>query len=298
MGLQDFGELVRTLREDRFYYDDAGRRRSWTRADLARLTQPSSPRGKRYGLSENNIRDIENGYIKRLEPDVHLEPLAEAFALTEHQKVDFYSIAGYVYRRAKEQADLTKIKWLLGHHNYPTTAFTHLGDIIAFNHYIYTLYGHSDITIQTLAQGTIRSNILRVYFDPVFRAKEFLGGTELWRRQTIRNLLAFRAMAFPYIATERYQQIKTGMLAFPEFGMLWTLSEAEMENELGFAVDPVVQITHPEFGKMRFLTVQMPYRYAGDQTIVSLHIPAADSEDNYNVLKGSIAQNRLYFFND
>lgn len=296
MSAKAFGELVRALREDRWFYDDQGRRLIWTRRELARRTQTISAGSGVYALTEHNVRDIESGNVALLRPDRHIEPLAHALELTEHQKVEFYAVAGYVYSIASECVSDNQVERLLQWHTFPATAFDSFGDILGFNHYLYLLYGHSPQSIELLNDGSMGPNLLVAYFDPIFNSRVYLGGSDNWEAQILRHLLAFRTRVFRCRATWRYRDILRGVRHYPEFQRLWNIAENQEHGRADFAVNPVVRVYHPHFGEMEFLMVHVPPSYVGQDVIVSIHIPTHASQQNYARLQACVSENRIYRF--
>lgn len=296
MSAKAFGELVRALREDRWFYDDEGRRLTWTRRELARRTQTISPGSGAYALTEHNVRDIETGNMALLRPDRHIEPLARALELTEHQKVEFYAVAEYVYSIADECVSDNQVERLLQWHAFPATAFTSLGDMVGFNQYLYLLYGHSPQSIELLNNGSMGPNLLAAYFDPTFNSRIYLGGSQNWEAQILRHLLAFRTRVFRCRATRRYRDIMREARHYPEFLRLWNMAESQERGAAEFPVNPAVRVYHPHFGEMEFLMVHVPPSYVGQDIFVSIHIPTHAGQQNYARLQANVSENRIYLF--
>lgn len=295
-----FGQLVRAMRLERSYVDDDGRKRAWTRERLADHTLPgrASSKNTSRGLTERQIRDVEDGLVQLLRPTTHLEPLARAFQLSEAQKIEFYAAAGYIYLADDMTTtfDSAVTTSLLSQLAYPVGIFTPLGDILAFNAYFREIYSYSQEAMQALTEDEIGANILRVYFEPVFRPQTVFGGARKWREQAERSVRAFRVLSLRYMITERYQKIVEYMWQYPEFVGFWELCEGDILDEHNLMVYPVVQIQHPQYGAMTFMKFNIHPAYLGHNLVIFGHFPISVSEPLYQAFKPSVLINDVETF--
>ncbi len=285
----DFGRLVQSFRDERRM---AGNGHHWTREYLAQQTTANG-----HHLSVHQIRDIEKGNVALLRPELHIEPLATAFGLQGAAKAEFYAAAGYICQDDELPLDQGIIEQFLTQLAYPIAVFTPLGDIIAFNSYYAELYGYTGEALDALryAEG-IHANILRVYFEPVFRPLEVFCGKHKWREQAERGVRAFRVLSIRYVATRRYRQILEYMKSCLQFVRIWEICnnfEREGENLL---VNPNVTLKHPDFPEMSFMKLHMPQPYLGSNNIVFGHLPICGSELVFQQFRETITDNRVYFF--
>jgi transcriptional regulator with XRE-family HTH domain len=291
MGNIEFGELVRALRVHRMI-DGPDGPCPWSRETLAAKT----------GLTVRQIQRTEKGEVVNLRP--YLDPLAEAFGLTEAQKIEFYADAGYVYR-VEATPDREQIRALFQGVQYPASARTPLWDFIAFNSYHYALWGYTTEKMQRLDGGDFGPNLLRVLFDPVFEHKLYIGGEARWEADVQRSVQAFRFQSICYVDTNRYHQITEELQKYhPAFYFYhqWHPPQDEsLDNqERGDwePVNPIAKVHHPKFGKMEFLSLRTPKKYLGSQVDISIYVPLASSEESYQLLRESIDVNEVYEFRE
>ncbi|MCQ3933036.1 MAG: hypothetical protein DPW16_21510 [Chloroflexi bacterium] len=292
MGNREFGLFISALRHQRTFFDEQGVLRQWTQAELAR----------RANLSTRQVSKIEQGDVidlRRL-----LDSLAAAFQLNESEIAEFYTIAGFVYPNTQKPHTHNRaaLELFLRQFPYPMTARSILGDYVAFNSYNQTLYGYTPEKLRHLNEGELGPNLLRVLFDPEFDYMTYIGGESKWRRDVRLSLQFFRARTFRYIATARYRQIIQAMKHFAAFDRLWDLSsndpQIELSNPDGTPTRPFTSIHHPEFGLLEFMPLRVPPRHFGPLLELIVLVPIAVREENYQRLRASIQQNKLYFFDE
>jgi transcriptional regulator with XRE-family HTH domain len=279
----EFGVFIRELRRQRTFFDAENSLRQWTQTEL----------GHRANLSPRQIAKIEQGDVADLRP--YLDPLAEAFDLSESEKAEFYAIAGYLYSRP-EALDLEPdLEALFRQIPFPASARTVLNDFVAFNAYHYVLFGYSPETIAMLHEGELGPNLMRVVFEPRFEYKRYVGGESKWRDDVLSIIQRFRALAFRYVLTDRYKTILREMKHFSAFNKLWDLSAysvPDLDDDL-HRPRPFFTIYHPQFGELQFLSFR---RHVNPTTDLVLFMPNSASVDAFQRFRESIHQDTLYRF--
>jgi transcriptional regulator with XRE-family HTH domain len=284
MNAQAFGQLVRSMRRQRLHLDSKREFRQWSRAHLAALS----------GLSERQIRRIEQGEVINLYP--LLAGLADAFGLTELERPAFYAQAGYLYSPANFEPDMELLDSLLRQIEYPVYIRTPLWDFVAFNRYSARLWGYDDPAVLALFdEEPLGANMLRTVFDPRFEHKRYKGGEANWYEDAQRCILGFRTTSFQYGHTRRYQQILDGLRAYPEFERHWLLSE-RLPNDTFSPSSPTLEVHHPVYGRMDFISTRLPARYIGGQVDAAVYVPLASSDAAFQRLHEDIASNQVYRF--
>ncbi|MBI5931876.1 MAG: helix-turn-helix domain-containing protein [Chloroflexi bacterium] len=292
MGNREFGIFISALRRQHTFFDEQGVLRQWTQAELAR----------RANLSTRQVSKVEQGAVVDLRS--MLDPLAHAFQLNESEKAELYTIAGFVYSNTPKPPTHTRaaLELFLRQFPYPMTARTILSDFVAFNTYYQTLFGYTTDKIRHLNEGELGPNLLRFMFDPEFDYLTYIGGESKWRKDVRLSLQFFRARTFRYIATTRYRQIIEQMKHFTAFDRLWDLSSNDPHVELGdpdgTPTRPFASVHHPEFGLLEFMPLRVPPRHFGPLLELIVLVPITAREDNYQRLRASIQQNKLYFFDE
>ncbi len=283
MGNTQFGKFVKILRSQKTEVDDDGITHPWTQEKLAEAAS----------LSVRQLARIEQGNVEDLKP--HLQPLAQALGLSATETSDFYAKAGFIYapKRMAPSRDLLKT-WLAQLH-HPASARTPLWDFVAFNEYHRVVRGYTPETLQSLDQGSIGPNLLRVLFSSDFgaQAKRHLHAPN-WEEKTI---WAFRAVSFRYADTKRYALIRREMENYPEFDKAWQRS-----SDLPAGQDPstyrsqITKLNYPDLGKMEFMSLRIPEIFTGPELIISVYVPLATTEAKYQQLRNTIKGNQVYFF--
>jgi hypothetical protein len=282
---KEFGEYVRTLREQRTFTDSSRRTRQWTRAKLAQESNGL--------LTEVVIRNIEQGKVANLKN--HLKSLALALNLTENAKEELYARAGYVYTKNGTKWDESFIKALFEQLHHAASIRTPLWDFVAFNSYHAELWGHTPQTINALNTERIGPNLLRVMFDPLFQHKSKVFGNEIQiREDLLRGLYAFRVSSMPYVTTHRYKTIIEGMQRYPEFQYYWAASEGL--TDIPNSLRPLSKIQHATLGIIEFMSLRIPEKYLGNSMEVSVYVPMASSESAYQQIRDKMKLNHVYFF--
>lgn len=299
MGNEEFGKLVKQLREEKSTYDDNGGWNAWTQEELAkRTTDPNTGAN----LSKSKVADIEQGKVAHLDPDIHVEPLARALGVPEAEKPDFYFVAGLAYspRLTEWEIDEEVIRALLQQLNYPANIRTPLWDFIAFNHYNYTLYGYSQPILDKIDGDEFGPNLLRILFDPKLQSSSLASSPRQWKKDRLRDLRAFRASSYRYQFTPRYKQIMREVSKLhPGFSDLWKAARFFYEAEPVFSIRPTTTIFHRDFKEMTFLSLRIPQGYVEKDLFVSVYVPLTDSLENYQKFAQSIPENlreKVYFF--
>src|SRR5690349_20036912 len=137
-----FGQFVRALRERRSY-DRQGHERKWSQEELAKHVVWKDEPGLK--TKKRRIASMEQDKVVNLKP--HLEPLARAFGLSEAEKTEFYTLAGYIYTKPASMTmdkSVEVLKSLFRDLDYPASARTPLWDFIAFNAYHYSVWNFTD----------------------------------------------------------------------------------------------------------------------------------------------------------
>jgi transcriptional regulator with XRE-family HTH domain len=283
-----FGEFIRTLRELEDHRKTDRRSQIWTREHLAELS----------GLSLKQIISIEAGDTVHLLP--HLNALATAFRLTTIETVELYNRAGYTYPYKSTQNPESKkwLKELFTQINYPASARNALWDVICFNTYHYQLFGFTPEMIKAMnTKQPIGSNLLRVLIDPLFNHQSNAGGDALWQSNVLQIIRRFRSATFSYEDTDRYHEILKAMDNYPIFKNFWQLSERPSHEPNLTLGRPKMRVFNKTFGTMDFMSLRVR-RYFGDDIDVSVYVPLAKSEKNYQKLRDSIEKNNVYFFRE
>lgn len=291
MGRAEFGQLVRTLREQRTFFNQNQRERPWTQAELARQAK----------LTRKEIARVEQGKVINLQR--YLEPLAKALALSQTDKNEFYALAGYVYQDRlnigwAEAAD--RIKSLFERLEYPASARTRLWDFVAFNSSHYSLWGYTPEKMDILnnEKDLLGPNLLRIIFDARFEHHKYksLTPSEGWGHDFEQVLQTFRSSSLPYINTQRYRQIITGMQNYRSFTRSWALTQPLPEQNENPSISPIITVTHPKFQKIEFLSLRVPFKYLGCDLDISIYVPLSSSWNEYKLLRKSFKENQVYRF--
>jgi transcriptional regulator with XRE-family HTH domain len=282
---RDFGAYIKTLRLQRLFFDENNFQRQWTQQHLA----------DEAGLSVRQIARIEQNEVVKLEP--LLEALAQAFQLSEAEKVEFYAQAGYVYAQEVDQTHRERIERLLGELHYPALARTPLWDIVAFNEYHRVLWGYTSQQLVLLDSGDLGPNLLRVLFDPQFGFRDMMGSTADWQRSMCQNMVSFRQVSFPYVATSRYRQIlRLLQQRYRDFSILWDLSEREELHHI--RTMPFTTIHFPGGEPISVMSLRVSPRFLSKDVFISAYIPLRIDDAAYQQQHANISENRVYFFRD
>lgn len=276
-----FGEYVKALRHEK----------GWTQADLAEIIN----------LGNSTISRLENGNVADLLP--HLEPLANAFELTELQKKELYAIAGYVYRIPPinikfGDVRFEQMKQLLAEIEYPASIRTHLWDFLAFNEYHKVLWNYSDKRVQMLDDDSILgANLLRVLFGDKFQINndELTFEQDSWQRNA---LMQFRRLSFPYITTKRYAEILGEMKENDNFKISWYATNITSRNAPPsiIKIAQATEIEHKVFGKLSFRSLRIPQRDLGEGIKISIYVPSPRRQENFEKMMESVIENKVYTF--
>ena len=292
-----FGSLVKTLRAERSFFDEAGRRKPWTQEHLIEQIKRKNDHGY---LSMKQLGDIERGDVVNLSPDRHIAPLANALGLNELERIEFYAAANYIYEpedNKQEEDGQETIRALLGEHQYPAYVLTPLLDVVAFNGYYRQVHGYTDEQIKEMHRRKEGINQVQIFFDPLFDRKTYRGGLEAWRKATIRLLRIFRLLSFRYMHTRRYIQIRQDLENnYDEFNRLWNMSSWESDTSINMPVEPRITTFHPDFGTTTFITLRFPQSYLGQDIHYGFHLPVKSSEETYSRIVDSVAGNDITFF--
>ena len=284
MNRQAFGDLVRSMRCQRLYTDETNDFRQWSRAYLARIS----------GLSERQIRRVETGEVINLYP--LLENLADAFGITDLERIEFYAQAGYTYAPEPTIPNLSQLEQLLRQIDYPAYIRTPLWDFLAFNQFSAKLWGYDNpATLALFAENPLRANMLRTIFDPRFEHKAYKGGEANWYQDAQRSILGFRTNSFQHGHTERYHELLKGLKALPEFERHWLLSE-RMPNDIFAPSSPTLAVFHPLYGKMEFMSTRIPARYIGGDIEATIYVPLSASQNRYQQLQQDVTNNVIHRF--
>jgi hypothetical protein len=296
---REFGKLVRRLREERLEATEDGRIHQWTRKKLAEESN----------LSTRQLAKIEWGEVANLEP--YLSHLARAFGLGEFEKREFYAAAGYIYPSSQAVTEETAQSLLkqLSHFELPVTIRTSLWDFVAFNHFNYALYEYNDKVIAKMKSDSLGPNLLRLLFDQELGLPASAPPTpdrrDVWESARMRDLLAFRAVSFRYIATHRYNQIISEMSRrYPEFRKLWERSENLLKLGKNMFVNPYISVDHKEFEVIEFISLRVPQAYLRQDIQVSMYAPLPESFGRYRKLVDQVntynqdQREKIYFFED
>ncbi len=280
----DFGKFVQALRKQRIYHDRYEYPKQWSQEKLA----------EEAGLTVRQVSRIEQGQVANLRP--YLEPLAEAFKLTEMEKATFYAKAGYVYQVRQHHDNRAELAALLSQLPYPASVRTPLWDFVAVNAYHRVIRGDTEEVINKLHDDERGPNLLWLLFDPQFEDANTTIHEGNWQAEAIWS---FRATSFSHVATKRYRFLVNAMKAFPDFDRAWRLS-GDLPD---FALNPeqrrrpTSKIDHPVFGAMKFMSLRLPHRYFG-QREVSVYVPTEDkkNQERYFQFRASIPTNDVTFF--
>ncbi len=282
MGNAAFGALVAKLRKNNNSAEE--------------FTQKTL--GERAKISTRNVSRIEQGQVVNLYS--YLSKLAEAFQLTELEKVEFYATAGYVYVPEPKKEDRAFLRRLLERFTHPASVRTPLWDFVAFNRYHAVLFGYTQEDLMRMDQG-LGPNLLRVLFDPEFQEHHYGGRAAEWGSLSLTVAAwKFRIASFKYQHTKRYQQIVDGVGKYRGFGLAWhgslTIDE-HWEGDVS-ARQPTVHVHHPAFGRMEFYTLNVPQRDLTEELNVTVYVPVASSADAYDKLRKQVTDNAVYFFRE
>ena len=279
-----FGKLIKHLRQSRERMAQV-----WTQEELALETGGI--------LDAKQIGRIERGEVI-LDPMLHLDGLARAFRLTELQKAEFYAAAGFLYHPTEKTDYHSLIDKLLGQHCFPSLLTTPLSDIVAFNAYYQTVYGHTQAHIDAMRTGPLGSNALRLFFDDTFDRKAYRGGLEGWHEAVKRSIYLFKISSLRYLASRRYQQIMSELnrLYQPEFDYFWRLTEIEIGGPHKAMIDPTIKIHHPVLGVMSFIILRIPQDFIGQQVFCSVFLPLNHDQHKYDQLMQQVTENHLTVF--
>lgn len=282
MNRRDFGQVVETLRRQGRRVDPHGNERQWSQDYLAE--EMEQIRKTKYvhlkPITKVQVARIERGEVINLYNYVGL--LAEAFGLNEVLKTQFYSAAGYVYPGEEKPYDKDRIEGLMRRFHYPSHCLNPVWDMIGFSAYNYVLYRHTSQNVDMLRKGELRSNLLRILFDPIFSRKEAFGSESQWQDEMLRNLRAFRASALPYLHTKRYKLIIATMYReYRDFRKLWEMSLDEPVEEEELYVRPWTTILDKSDRKLTFMTFRLPEEYLGQKVYIYGYLPTADTEEAF-----------------
>jgi PAS domain-containing protein len=294
-----FGEIVATMRKDLAKMEG----RKITQGDLA---EALSQKLGTY-ISERTIARLEQDQKLRFRKDrLIIDGLADALKLPEALMREFYLSAGLVYQSDKLAHALDEnileqsLRDLLTNMSYPFHVLTPLWDMIAFNNYMYHLYGYTNEQISLIkGKKDFHNNLLVVLFNSAYKSKEYFGNDQNWQTQMIRNLKAFRALSFRYQASSEYKKL-IGFISSKyakDFNRLWALSYLpdKRHQDYELPVEPSTLIKTPA-GQMKFWTIRFPQEYIGDQVVVLGHLPADEiSEANFLKFKKDIPKSLHYF---
>lgn len=281
----DFGAYIKALRLQRLFFDEHNFQRQWTQQHLA----------DQAGLSVRQIARIEQNEVVKLEP--LLDQLATAFQLSAAEKVEFYAQAGYVYAHEADPLPPEQIEHLLSQLHYPALARTPVWDIVAFNEYHRVLWGYTPQQLTLLDSGDLGPNLLRVLFDPDFGFRDLMGTEAEWHSRMGQNILSFRQVSFPYVATSRYRQIIRIMRQrYRDFSILWDLSERAGINPT--RTMPFTTIYQPAGDPIRVMSLRVSPRFLGKDVFISAYVPLRIDDEAYQQRHRGIRENRVYFFRD
>lgn len=291
---EKFAKLVKALCQERFIPQKGNSKRDeipWRFREL-----PTKPWTQEY-LAEvskikiRTIRRIVKGEKVKLGP--YLERLAQAFDLTESQKIEFYATAGYFYEPAPPSDETFDTLYRkIEVKAYPATVRNALWDFLFINPLHATVRGMTSDVIQILKDNPIGPNLLLILFDPQFQGTNTSHRLPGWDVLAIRS---FRRSSFRYKNTDRYQLIVEHLQQFSSFRTAWGKSfEDEIVMSLRETVMWNFSMSHPEFGLIRFAS----YREPLDDFIhtLSVYVPIADSEINYLEFSATVPTRKPIIF--
>lgn len=296
MGNVELGKMIKALRQHRSFLTINGLR-PWTQEKLAEEIMLSSQiTNDMQTLSIKQIADLEQGRVSNIKPDVHIEPIARAFKLSEPEKAELYYVAGLAAPIVKRQRNNTIFVSLLKKISYPATVRTPLWDFVAFNTYNKVLWGYTDYHLMKLHNHQVRPNLLHVLFHPEFLSRNYSSSYAEWREHRLRDLHAFKISSFRYISSPEYNVIIDNLMQYTEFARLWKLSLSEVKVDDTLIVQPIIRVTHPIYGVINFMSLRLPREYHGQEVSISVYVPTEDSKKNYEMLAATISENEVYVF--
>lgn len=185
---------------------------------------------------------------------IKLEGIADALELSERQKEALFAKAGFAYQPQPVIGNLDELIGILHDIHLPASIRTPLWDYVAFNSSYKSLWSYSDEYIAKLEKGTFGPNLLRIIFDPDFADRTVPIG-ESWKSGVVET---FRALSFPFIATQRYQEIIKCAFEFKEFRVLWSLSSAYDNRQPNLYRQATNHLVHPNLGRITTLSLRIP----------------------------------------
>ncbi len=290
MPAEDFGHFVAELRRQRTFFNEANILKTWTQDYL----------GQRAGLSKKQISDIEVGKFANWASFFDkVNRLAKAFGLNEDEKAVFYAKAGFVYETMPQQVDKDRLRSFLEGIPYPTIVRNPIWDFIAFNGLHITTWNFTVDALRELDQCSVGANNLWMVFDDHFLPQTSVKH-DLFYQQVIET---FRMHSFPYIHTQRYKNLITGLHEGSSiFRRMWALYQSTGEtpdNELATPRHTSSKILNHKMGELEFFSMRFSSIYIPDTLLVTVYMPRNDeTEEKLRHIRNMVKRNQVHFFRE
>lgn len=280
MNLQDFGLLLRTLRQGS--YDPGGRR--WTRENLSRAVH----------LSEDQLGRLERGDRKYLDNQT-LHQLARAFCLSRREEKEFFWAAFGLpdetfFRNEDPLLQLKNLIAVMESLHAPAYIIDCYGDIVAVNSSLLKLYGLSTDIISHTRKIPAGQNLVYVYYSPLLNLKNQMGTS--WKKSASMAIMIFRRITLRYRHTAYYHYIFESLLKENQFDIDWYSSHRGID-QYDLTYEPF-ELGNAEFGTLSYLSTEtIVNTRAGDLYLIINSPTDVKTSDIFRELIGP-DNNRVY----
>jgi len=249
MNRQEFGSLVRTLREEG----------KLSRTELAeRIERVCRKNGwieSNKVIQDGTIEQIETGRKKILDSHLLLG-LAEVFKFTSMESSMFFSAGVGIGIDQVIPEDRTPAKQLnqlvrkIKNIHLPVFIHDAYGDVIIANQAIIRLLGIPLEIIEQTPSIYSRYNVMRVIFSKDTGYRELV--KPIWKQVSTDNMQFFRRITLKYRATPYFRCLKKALMEYDDFENVWEAVRFQPDND-GNSV--AYDYEYPHLGRIKYQAV-------------------------------------------
>lgn len=278
MNREQFGELVKTLREEL----------SLSRPQLAH---------KAGNTSAAIIETIEAG--TKVDLREALVGLANALDLTSSERNAFIFAASGLEHSNITRSDTTPEKAFeelyetLSKLQAPGLIIDSYGDLLAMNAHLGVMYDIDLHAFQAVdVNPLLRYHVLRLFFSPeVQKQREMFEGS--WESFAYNTILIFRTLTLQHRAEQYFKNIKSALGdEYKEFNKYWNNVKIEFEpgEKDHYTDNPKVHLRHERLGKLNMVAMVMTHWTThGVQRLHSFLPLDKETQDSFSTISDEVA---------
>ena len=258
MNRKEFGQLVKTLRQEHLTMDiRGGYFKPWTREQFAAECQKISGSDI---VDFETLVNIENGRRTNLQPEV-LIIMADALKLTSGERKEFFLAATGLDAKAiypqydDVQKTLDTLLTIMQGLQSPAFITDQYWDILALNKAVMDVY---DIQMESLMATSVppitQFNLMRILFSSEFdKQKDLLG--DGWERFALKVALLFRSVSLRYKASKYFQTLYPKLCEFDDFR---TYIQRGITPKDNYLMDNIfINLNHARYGLMKTISTSL-----------------------------------------